>query len=297
MTTGQNIPLVSVIVPVYNDGERLRSCLLALKQQTYPTDRYEVIVVDNGSAEPLDSAVSDSSAARLLTEEQPGSYAARNRGIAAASGEVLAFTDSDCVPDADWLSTGVTKLLSKPNVGLVGGKVEILYDNADRPTPIELLSGTLFWRQRESVEVAHYSATANMFARRAIFESVGYFDADLKSQADIVWGRLVYAAGYELIYAEDARVGHPSSSFREVCSRVMRQAGGKYDRRRRRVDSYRTDIGDEARQFTGYLIQILSDVNIRWFGDKISVLVLLHLALLLFVWERARLHLGGSSRR
>src|SRR5688572_1543548 len=129
---------VSVIIPVYNDRARLQTCLDALHRQTYPAERYEVIVVDNGSREPLDDLMQTYPRARLEHEAQPGSYAARNRGIACARGEILVFTDADCVPAAQWLDCGVRALSASPNCGYVGGRVEPFLHDPDAPTATEL---------------------------------------------------------------------------------------------------------------------------------------------------------------
>ena len=86
---------VSVIIPVFNDAERLKICLTALEKQTYPQDYYEVIVVDNGSDENLENVVKQFTQAKLAYYPELGSYAARNHGIALAKGEILAFTDAD----------------------------------------------------------------------------------------------------------------------------------------------------------------------------------------------------------
>ena len=100
-------PFVTVIVPLYNDSELLRYCLSSLCLQTYPQERYEVIVVDNGSDENIQPLIKEFSDIKFFKEERPGSYSARNSGILHANGEILAFTDSDCNPSRDWIEKGV----------------------------------------------------------------------------------------------------------------------------------------------------------------------------------------------
>src|SRR3712207_160037 len=101
---GEGLPYVTVIVPVYNDAGRVGSCLAALEAQTYPRQRYEVIVVDNGSTDAT-PAVVQSFRVRLLFERQVrSSYAARNAGLAEAKGVIIALTDSDCTPTPGWLA-------------------------------------------------------------------------------------------------------------------------------------------------------------------------------------------------
>src|SRR4051794_296822 len=96
-TASDNKPFVSIIIPVYNDGERLRTCLTALSKQTYPAERFEVLVIDNGSKVSPGPIVADFPFAKLSIETRPGSYCARNNGLALAKGEMFAFTDADCV--------------------------------------------------------------------------------------------------------------------------------------------------------------------------------------------------------
>lgn len=186
-------PLVSVIVPVLEDQARLDACLAALAAQTYPRDAFEVIVVDNGSSPPMRV---DAGWARLLVEPRPGSYAARNTGIAAARGEIFAFTDADCLPAPDWLEGGVRRIVTEPGVGLVAGAIEVFCRNPDRPTVAELFELHCWgFPQRRFVEQDGFGATANLFATRAAIEAVGGFDSSLMSGGDVDFGERVRAAG------------------------------------------------------------------------------------------------------
>jgi glycosyltransferase involved in cell wall biosynthesis len=94
---------MSVIVPVWNGEARIGQCIEALKNQTLRADLFEIIVIDNGSTDSTVSVVARHSDVILLQEPQPGSYAARNAGLTRARGEYVAFTDSDCTPQKDWL--------------------------------------------------------------------------------------------------------------------------------------------------------------------------------------------------
>ena len=94
---------ISVVVPFYNAARYIEDCIKALLAQTYSSTRYEIIMVDNNSIDGSAELVRKYSSIRLLVEPKQGSYAARNRGVAAANGTIIAFTDADCVPAADWL--------------------------------------------------------------------------------------------------------------------------------------------------------------------------------------------------
>jgi glycosyltransferase involved in cell wall biosynthesis len=103
---------VSVIMPHYEDLDGLRKCLAALDAQTYPRHDFEIVVGDNGSPSGPDNVANViAGRARLVTIGERGAGPARNGAVAASSGEILAFTDSDCVPEPQWLSAGLAALV------------------------------------------------------------------------------------------------------------------------------------------------------------------------------------------
>ena len=220
-------PYVSVIVPVYNDARRLRGCLAALEQQTYPSERHEIVVVDNASSEDLRPIVAAFPGFRFEREDQPGSYAARNKGIVASKGQILAFTDSDCLPDPDWIAAGVRALAAHPGCGAVGGRIEMVARDPQRITAVDLHDLVWGMPQRVYVERFGLAATANLLAHRWVFDRVGPFDASFKSCGDCEWSFRREAAGIELAYADEARVCHPTrGSLREFVRRRRRITGG-----------------------------------------------------------------------
>ncbi len=220
-------PFVSVIIPVYNDPIRLKTCLQALEEQTYPKSSYEVIVVDNGSDESIEPLVAEFCQAKTGYEDRPGSYAARNTGLSLAQGEILAFTDSDCIPAPDWIEKGVKHLLSVPNCGIVGGEVELFFQEPEHPTAVELYDTIMHLNQKMYLKKKNFSATANLFTFKRVFDHVGYFDAALKSGGDQEWGRRVASSGYQLVYAADALVNHPARhSFEQLRRKTERITKG-----------------------------------------------------------------------
>ena len=96
---------VSVVVPTFNRPAALASCLDALARQDYPADRYEMIVVDDGSAPTEAAAIAETATrhrVRLVRQENRGPAAARNAGVREAHGAYIAFTDDDCMPAPGW---------------------------------------------------------------------------------------------------------------------------------------------------------------------------------------------------
>jgi glycosyltransferase involved in cell wall biosynthesis len=110
----------SIVIPVYNAEPYLVRCIRALESQDYPRDRYEIIMIDNNSTDGSYSIIRQYPSIKLLKETKQGSYAARNRGLAEASGAVIAFTDPDCVPTSNWLQS-IADNISNPGVGIVIG--------------------------------------------------------------------------------------------------------------------------------------------------------------------------------
>jgi glycosyltransferase involved in cell wall biosynthesis len=223
-------PFVSVIIPVYNDLERLKICLEALTNQTYPGNLYEVIVVNNNPAENIEPHTVHFDNVRVINESRRGSYAARNKGILNAKGAVIAFTDSDCIPLKDWIEKGVQNLLGRPNIGLAAGKIKIIVSDPENPTAIELYEKIAAFPQKFYVEKDKFGATANLFTFKNIIEKVGNFNGTLLSSGDFEWGNRVFAAGYKLIFAGDTCILHPARrTFSQRFKKHMRTIRGRYE--------------------------------------------------------------------
>jgi glycosyltransferase involved in cell wall biosynthesis len=300
-------PFLSVIIPVFNDGVRLAQCLAALAKQTYGRSHFEVIVVDNGSADfvAIQTVVAPYNNAILTTEATPGSYAARNRGLTLAKGEVIAFTDADCIPAADWLEQGVHCLTSTHQAGLVAGHIQIFFKSPDHPTMVELYDSLRALPQREFVEIHHYGATANVFTYRRVIEAVGPFNPQLKSSGDAEWGQRVHARGYRQVYGEQAIVYHPARlSLADLYRRTRRLAGGHYDIEIKRAASpwqrqlvFWRALGANLTPPVHFAIATWRDNRLKGWGQKLQVALVMVLVRYISAWEVLRLQLGGVSSR
>ena len=213
-------PQVTVVVPVRDGARSLGACLSALGRQVGPSR--EVIVVDNGSSDgTVALAQRHPAVTRVLHEPRPGSYAARNAGIAAARAEVLAFTDADVVPANDWLAHGVAVIGA--GADLAGGAIMPL--RTPCPGIWERYDAALYLDQEEHVVHQGFAATANLFARRAVLDAVGGFDDTLRSSGDLEWCRRAVAAGFVLAYAGDAVVAHRPRTTAAGTWRLHRRLG------------------------------------------------------------------------
>ena len=223
---------VSVIIPVFNDPERIRKALDALLKQNYPSNSYEIIVADNGSTDATQQVVEEycekyPDMVRMVIENKiQSSYAARNKGVGEARGEIIAFTDSDCLPACDWIESGVRAL--QEYVAACGGGRITFFFKSDRPNVCEYFDSARKLNQKFYIENAGFAATANFFARREVFDRHGEFRCDLISGGDYEFGRRLTTAGEKMIYIPGAVVQHPArSSFKEILKKSRRVAAGQ----------------------------------------------------------------------
>lgn len=200
------MPKVTVVVPHYNDPKSLELCLQALERQTYPEADREIVVADNASpqgAEALERLIAGR--ARLVIVPDKGAGPARNGGVAAARGELLAFTDCDCAPEPQWLAEGVAALQRSD---FVGGRMKVLVEDPSRLTGPEAFERVFAFDNARYVLEKGFTVTANLFCTRALFDRVGGFRTGVSE--DLEWSQRAAAAGYRIGYAPEAAVGHPA---------------------------------------------------------------------------------------
>ena len=198
-------PAVTVVVPVRHDVAGLRDLIASLRAQTLDPAKVEVVVGADGAAPDFLAGV-ESSDGLVLVVHGPArnSYAARNRAARAARGDVLAFCDSDCRPEADWLERGLSAL---ERADLVAG--EVCFVAPARPTAWSLLTVDAFLDQQSNVQRSR-AVTANLFLRRRLFEALEGFDESLPSGGDWDLAERAVGRGWRLAYAPDVVVRHPT---------------------------------------------------------------------------------------
>jgi GT2 family glycosyltransferase len=197
---------VSVVVPTYRRRQLLARCLAALAAQDFPPDECEIIVADDAASEETRLQVGEfARTAGPAVVYAPvtaahGPAAARNLGWRAARGEVIAFTDDDCVPAVGWLAAGVAALEADPTAEAVSGQVVV-------PLPQE---PTDYQRDAAGLATAEF-VTANCFCRRAALATVGGFDerfrAAWREDSDLQFTLL--EAGARIVKVPAAVVVHP----------------------------------------------------------------------------------------
>lgn len=199
---------ISVVIPLLNEERYVRDCVESLLSQTYPKNRFEVIVIDNGSCDSSYAIVQEYPQVKLLSESEPGSYAARNRGILEARGSVIAFIDPDCLPDQNWLEN-IASAMKDPAILVLLGRRRL-------PTMIPSLSLLEAYENEKDdsvingeTEALYYGYTNNMAVRKKLFEDLGLF-LKIPRGADTIFVRRIadtYSGGV-VRYRSDIVVTH-----------------------------------------------------------------------------------------
>ena len=200
----EETPRVSVIVCSYNGGATLDECLRSLSTLNYPN--YEVIVVDDGSTDNTPEILARFPRVRAVHERHHGLSVARNTGLECATGEVIAYTDSDCIVEPDWL-THLVHQLTMSGAAAVGGPnltpedgwlAACIASAPGQPTHVLV-----------SDQIAEHIPGCNMAFRREALEAINGFDPQfLKAgdDVDICW-RLQHD-GFLITFAPGAFVWH-----------------------------------------------------------------------------------------
>ena len=223
-------PLFSVIVPTRDRPENVCTCLAALAEQRLASERFEVIVVDDGSATPIDPATFASIAipATVVRQANRGPAAARNAGAALARGTLLAFLDDDCLPAPDWLEALEARSLAEPGAALGGRTVNALPENPFS-TASHLLSEYLVGYLNVDPACSRFHASNNFVVPADAFHAVGGFDETFSIAAaeDREFCGRWLAGGRRLVGAPLAIVRHAHRlTLRSFCRQHMQYGRG-----------------------------------------------------------------------
>jgi len=214
-------PSVSVVVAAYDAAAVVGDCLRSLAALAYSKDRLEIIVVDNQSHDDTAAIVRAFGPAVVLTSEaRRGAAAARNRGIAEARGEIVAFTDADCVVDPEWLAELVTGLRD-PAVGIAGGRIRAL-----RPcTRIAELGEDIHDHAQAMQSTPPYAISMNWASPKRVLDEVGRFDEAFLRGQDVDLTYRIMRAGHRLAYVDRAVVYHRNRATLVALLREARMHG------------------------------------------------------------------------
>lgn len=200
----KKVPFVSVVVPVKNQEKTIGKSIDSLLNLDY--SKYEIIIVDNNSIDNSPNIIQEykNKKIKLLLEQKPGAYNARNKGIQTAKGEIIAFTDGDCIVDKNWLKFLVQPFKDK-RIGGVGGKIK-----AYKPkTKFELYCNKFHHSNEKHIKNKKpFILTSNASYRKRILKKIGLFDGSLHSGGDVDVSWKTTNLGYKLHFEPKAIVSH-----------------------------------------------------------------------------------------
>ena len=207
----QTIPAISIIIPVKNRPQDIRECLMSLASLDYPRDKVEIIVVNDGSTDSTVKMIQTFDIKAIHLPQSIGASACRNLAAREANGDLLGFTDSDCVPHPHWLRE-LSPYFNDEKVGIVGGYVSNFYSRSslDRyeavksslnmgPYPIKVENGN---------SSTAYVPSCNLIIRKKAFCEADGFQEDLNVGEDVDLCWRTRKLGYHLLYVPEGEVKH-----------------------------------------------------------------------------------------
>lgn len=286
-------PYFSLIIPTYERAEQLTRCLNSIARLDYPKDRFEVIVVDDGSQSPPEELVksfSDRLDIRLIVQINAGPAGARNMGAKNANGRYLAFTDDDCEPDLKWLQQ-YEKAFNKYPDNLLGGDIINALDGNPYSTASQLLVTYLYSYYNPEPESAKFFTSSNIAMPKELFLESGGFDVttirDTAEDRELCDRWLL--SGRKLTYVAQAIIYHSHSlSFAQFWKQHFNYGRGAYYFRKARVIRGQEKIKLEPLSFYTDLIEYPYKKGVKRLYYTSFLMIVSQLANGLgYYWERA----------
>jgi len=200
-------PDVSVIIPAYQAQDLIENCVRALLKQTLSHERYEILVVDDGSTDMTGETARRAGADRVLKIPHQGPSAARNAGIAAAQGDIVLFTDADCVPASDWIAQMIAPF---KNPDVMGGKGTYRTQQHGLIARLTQLEFEIRYERMTGLPRIDFIDTYAAAYRRALLQEQGGFDTafPIPSAEDVELAFRLARQGYRLVFIPEAWVRH-----------------------------------------------------------------------------------------
>jgi glycosyltransferase involved in cell wall biosynthesis len=205
---------ISIIVPTYNRKFFLENCLKSLFNQTYPQDKYEIIIIDDGSNDgtgELIKKLSKNHHLRYFYQENKGWSSGRNLGIKKAKGEIIVFIDSDCIAFPEWLRiVALSFKKAAKEVGGIGGPTVTKIYKQNIVARVDQAILNYFINKFKKGKDVLFLPTCNLSFKKEIFAKIGNFDTDFDKEAgedsEFCWR--IIKNGYKLIYKPEMQVEH-----------------------------------------------------------------------------------------
>ncbi len=243
-------PFFSIIIPTFNRPLPLTHCLQSLARLNYPRDRFEVIVVDDGSESPMGGVVfsfSNRLDITLVTQPHSGPAIARNKGTTHAKGELLAFTDDDCTPAPEWLKTLAVRFNGTPG-NMIGGRTLNVFLHNLYSTASDFLIRYLYTYYNANPDQAHFFTSNNLTLPKDRFHRIGGFDMSFPRAGgeDREFCERWLRHGFRMVYAPEALIYHAHRlTLHRLCRQQFNYGRGAFRfhqlRACRRLDHFRLE--------------------------------------------------------
>lgn len=213
----ENPPFISIIIPVKNAEKFIVRSLTSLNNLNYPKDKYEVIISDSDSTDKT-RTLAISLGAKVIIAAGMSVCAGRNSGFKVAKGEIIAFSDADCVMDKDWLLNSL-KYFQDEKVACVGGPSLIPDDETAFGKACGFIfsyrlftGGSTYGLNLKQVKEVRHNPGCNAIYRRSALEKVMPVEEKIIEGEDVWMNKKLIELGYKFLYTPDTRIWHYRSS-------------------------------------------------------------------------------------
>jgi cellulose synthase/poly-beta-1,6-N-acetylglucosamine synthase-like glycosyltransferase len=225
-----SLPFVSVVVPALNCAEDVQGFAESMQKQDYPADRFEVIVVDNGSSDDTFERVRAAGLIALQRKEK-GRARALNTGVMAARGEIIMTTDLSCRAEPHWMRAVVETFAAHPEAGCVAGEIKLLRTTGGVVIDFQERSNymsPLLALNRTSLPFMPFADGANASFRKRVFDEIGGFEESFVKAADVeICYRMFVLTDYTLVFNRSALMWEPGEpSLRALLHQRFRMGIG-----------------------------------------------------------------------
>jgi cellulose synthase/poly-beta-1,6-N-acetylglucosamine synthase-like glycosyltransferase len=198
---------ISIVVPCFNAQETIEKCISALLEQDY-SEGYEIVMVDDGSTDDAAKIIKKCKKIKYIFQKNAGPAKARNNGWKKAAGDIVVFTDSDCVPEKDWLKEMIKPFATNFKIGAVGGA----YNKTINSNSLlaNLIGEEIKFRYRNIGKYTDAHGSYSLAVRREVLKKVGGFDESYPVATAEDWDLCykIIKVGYKIYFNKAAKVGH-----------------------------------------------------------------------------------------
>ena len=215
-------PFVSIIVPAYNEEEKIDRCLKHIKNLKYPKENIEIIIVDDGSQDNT-ADIARKYGVSILRQQHLGCAIARNKGVEHAKGEIIAFIDADDVCKEEWLIESVPYLKDK-QIGAVGCSHNLL--NAEKNDFVIISHKEKCFRHIMSPDRTDHIGTSGCVIKKRVFLEVGGFNPEFSAAEDTELSHKIRKKEYEIILVKKSLISvtYPDSVSRYFLTQIRNSA-------------------------------------------------------------------------